>query len=520
MPRINNAKNFAGQLYATQNWVLDQLGGGSGVVNSFGGQNGDITISTDLVMTGKQLSINAGTGVNQFLKFTEAGKLPALDASLLTGLNASQLTSGTVPEARLTVASTTAKGIVQLATAEEVTAGTDDTKAITSAGLKVELDKKVSKVAGTADTLLAGDASGNIVRTTILKSLLESFNAAGKLVQVSVDGKIPNSLIPDLAITNVWTIDASAEGNTTKTVVELIQAAVTDKTELQSGDTIIITASDYERATAVAGTYMFKETVEVANITGDEYIKLYAPAGSVTTVNNVSPVGGNITLTLANIISSDQATLLEGITVSGQDVTVGGITLATKQSITDIDSAYKAADKTIQDQIGTGFDSTNTVKKAIDDLSTANSGISDRVDALETTVGDSSSGLVKDVADNKAAIGVLNGADTVEGSVAKTVKDAVKTETDRATAEEGKLKTAVEKAVQFVETEVTVNQTAAETPATAEVTGRIIAIYDAEGIYVYPDVTYASNKSTITVDFGAVKSETWIAVVAQAITVA
>ena len=189
MPRINNAKNFKNEFYATQNWVLEKIGG-SGVVNSIGGQSGTITLSSDLVMTGKEISINSGTGANQFLKFTEAGKLPALDGSLLTSLNASQLTSGTVPEARLTVASTTEKGIIQLATSAEVTAGTDDAKAVTAAGLKVELDKKVAKVAGTTDTLLAGDATGNIVRTTISKSLLESFNEANKLVQINSDGKI------------------------------------------------------------------------------------------------------------------------------------------------------------------------------------------------------------------------------------------------------------------------------------------------------------------------------------------
>ena len=44
-------------------------------------------------------------------------------------------------------ATETAKGILQLATAAETTAGTDATKAVHPAGLKVELDKKV-KLAG------------------------------------------------------------------------------------------------------------------------------------------------------------------------------------------------------------------------------------------------------------------------------------------------------------------------------------------------------------------------------------
>ena len=275
-------------------------------------------------------------------------------------------------------------------------------------------------------------------------------------------------------------------------------------------------------------------------ITDSYYQKLYVADGIVTSINGMS--GPTVTLNLSDIadVTSDQATLLKGITVSGQDVTVGGVILATKASVTEIDTAYKAADQAIQDQIGTGFDSTNTIKKAIDDLSTANTGLGDRIDDLEaavgdsssglvkdvadlkTTVGDSTSGLVKDVNDNKAAIETLNGADTVEGSVAKTVKDAVAVETNRATAEEGKLKTAVEKAVQFVETSVTVSQTDVSVAATAEIIGILVAIYDADGSYVYPDVVYnkATGESTITVDFGAVKDEIWTAVVAQAIVVA
>jgi hypothetical protein len=45
-------------------------------------------------------------------------------------------------------ASTSAKGIIQLATGAEVTAGTDTAKAVVPATLKTELDKKVDKVAG------------------------------------------------------------------------------------------------------------------------------------------------------------------------------------------------------------------------------------------------------------------------------------------------------------------------------------------------------------------------------------
>jgi len=53
----------------------------------------------------------------------------------ITALNGTQITSGTVPVARLSAASTTAAGIVELAIGTEVTAGSSATLAVTPDGL-------------------------------------------------------------------------------------------------------------------------------------------------------------------------------------------------------------------------------------------------------------------------------------------------------------------------------------------------------------------------------------------------
>jgi hypothetical protein len=52
-------------------------------------------------------------------------------------------------------------------------------------------------------------------------------------------------------------------------------------------------------------------------------------------------------------------------------------------------------------------------------------GLSTAIESLKTVVGDDKSGLVKQVADNKAAIDTLNGASTVEGSVAYQIAQVV-----------------------------------------------------------------------------------------------
>lgn len=82
-----------------------------------------------------------------------------------------------------------------------------------------------------------------------------------------------------------------------------------------------------------------------------------------------------------------------------------------------------------------------------------------------------------------------------------------------------KLKTAVEKAVNFYETTATMTQSSSGTPATATVSGRIVIVYDSVGNIIYPNISYSNGNTIITADFGEVKAETWTVIVAKAITV-
>ena len=83
--------------------------------------------------------------------------------------------------------------------------------------------------------------------------------------------------------------------------------------------------------------------------------------------------------------------------------------------------------------------------------------------ALKAVVGDENNGLVKDVADvtakataNEGAIATLNGADNVVGSVAKAVKDGV---AEAKTYADG-LNTTMDGRMTAVETKATANETA------------------------------------------------------------
>jgi len=68
-------------------------------------------------------------------QITASGTLPALNGAALTALNGTQITSGTVPVARLSAASTTAAGIAELATTAEINTGNDTGRVITPKAL-------------------------------------------------------------------------------------------------------------------------------------------------------------------------------------------------------------------------------------------------------------------------------------------------------------------------------------------------------------------------------------------------
>ena len=103
-------------------------------------------------LDGKQDALTAGTNIsisNGTISNTYSYSLPTATSSVLGGVKIGSnvsISSGTISVAN---ASTSAKGVVQLATVAEATAGTLETKAVTPKGLKTELDKK-------QDTLTAG----------------------------------------------------------------------------------------------------------------------------------------------------------------------------------------------------------------------------------------------------------------------------------------------------------------------------------------------------------------------------
>ena len=173
----------AAQCYAVKVYVADQIDAISGTyvltsnlvsalsgVTGTGSGGGDnpatawaVKDYVDTALSGKQGTLTAGTGISissGTISCTYSYSLPTATASVLGGVKVGtniSVSSGTISVAD---GSTSAKGVVQLATVAEATAGTIETKAVTPKGLKTELDKKQGTLtAGTGISISSGTIS-------------------------------------------------------------------------------------------------------------------------------------------------------------------------------------------------------------------------------------------------------------------------------------------------------------------------------------------------------------------------
>jgi hypothetical protein len=126
-------------------------------------------------------------------------------------------------------------------------------------GLRTCLDAKVNICdLGTAAYLNYGNQTGNVVR-------------------VGLDGKIPNEILPQLAITDTFLVNDTG----------LLTGLAAEK-----GDIGIVTGASSITYILTSGS--------AENI--NNWHPLASPFGGVSSVNNISPIGGNIQLTASEII--------------------------------------------------------------------------------------------------------------------------------------------------------------------------------------------------------------------------
>jgi hypothetical protein len=115
--------------------------------------------------------------------------------------------------------------------------------------------------------------------------------SAGNVVQLNNDGKIPNEVVPHLAITDTFIVNNSGD------LISLSAA--------QKGDIAIATGSNRN--------YILKES-DSSDIS--HWAQFAASLGNITGVNNIAPVDGIVTLTTDDIEVADSNTVYDGETIS------------------------------------------------------------------------------------------------------------------------------------------------------------------------------------------------------------
>ena len=188
--------NTATSVWACQDDIDTNPGGDitgvtAGAGLSGGGATGEVTLNigsgTGMIVSGDSIAVNVGTAANQIVQLDATAKLPAVDGSAVTGLNASNLSSGTVPDARLSGNVSLLGAAIDSADLTDGTIVADDTATtFLQAGSGVSISK------GTASWTIAATGSGDITGV-----------AAGTgLSGGGTSGDVTLSLAAPVAVTN------------------------------------------------------------------------------------------------------------------------------------------------------------------------------------------------------------------------------------------------------------------------------------------------------------------------------
>ncbi len=315
-------------------WTIASTGGGgsitavaSGTGLTGGGTTGDITLDVGtgagLVATADAIAVDVGTTANQIVQLDNAGALPAVSGASLTNLTATNLASGTVPDARL---SSNVSLLGASLESSEVTDGTltaaDTSATFLTAGTGVTLTKganswDISSVGSGGDITLvtagagltggatSGDATVDVGAGTGIIVAADTVSVdvgttAGKIVQLDNAGVLPavsGASLTNLTATNLasGTVpDARLSSNVSLLGASLESSEVTDGT-LTATDTSdsFLSAGAGVTVTKAAGSWTIASTGGSGDITA-------VVAGTGLTGGGTS---GDVTLALATPVS-------------------------------------------------------------------------------------------------------------------------------------------------------------------------------------------------------------------------
>jgi hypothetical protein len=285
---------------------------------------GELALNTNAASPAAYIKDSAGN----IVKLAGAGAVGAADATtttkgVVTLADAAAITAGTagrvVDAAQLKAnvpaladATETVKGIVELATAAETTTGTDATRAVHPAGLKVELDKKAPldspALIGvpTAPTAAAGTNTTQLATTAFVHAATPTATASVAGVDVKLWKKTGTTLETETAGD---TVSASTFRATT--------GAGWTGTVSQAGSSAVI-----ERGTNANGEYIrYADGTQICWTSGG-----YAGATGPGTVN---------TLTFPIAFSANPATVTSPVCGDAANASVNATTISSIVGVAD-----------------------------------------------------------------------------------------------------------------------------------------------------------------------------------------
>ena len=352
---------------------------------------------------------------------------------------------------------------------------------------KVKAAAAADQLATARNIAIDGDATGNVdfngsKNVTITLTLANTTVTAGSYTKVTVDSKgrvtagetLAASDIPTLTLAkisdagtlaaksevaradlaagleqNIADLESASHTHANKTILDGIQSA-----DIEKWNKVVNKA---DAATTLAG-YGITDAYTKTEIDGKlggafhykgSYETFAALIAAVTEpavgdVYNIRTAGGTDDQGVAikagdNVVCKEVKTESEA---AKWDVLSGTMDLSNYYNKTEVDGKIKDAKDALQgsiDGVSGRVDALETtvgnaesgLVKDVAALKTTvggeGSGLVKDVNALKTTVGDSNSGLVKGVADNKDAIDLLNGTETTTGSVKQIVKASADT---------------------------------------------------------------------------------------------